>query len=57
MGIPCPSKERARPILQQDMNVEEGRGGTQGKERRSDGTGKTMARPVTRSRKPNVFNG
>jgi hypothetical protein len=57
MGIPCPSKERARPILQQDMNVEEGRGGTQGKERRSDGTGKTMAGPVTRSRKPNVFNG
>jgi hypothetical protein len=56
MGIPCPSKERARPILQQNMNVEEGRGGAQGEERRSDGTGKTMAGPVTRSRKPNVFN-
>jgi hypothetical protein len=32
------------------MNVEEGRGGAQGEERRSDSTGKTM------SRKPNVFN-
>jgi hypothetical protein len=42
MGIPCPSKENARPILQQDMNVEEGRDGAQGKEKRSDGTGKTM---------------
>jgi hypothetical protein len=38
------------------MNVEEGRGGAHGEERRSDGTGKMMAGPVTRSRKPNVFN-